>query len=229
MDIRMDWDLRITVDDLKKKAACSPDNTRMLRVYDEIVELGSKLAKPASVTECFEIARVEEGRVVLEDGSSFNSLHLSTLLEGADRIVLMCGTIGPALEETAASLSAEGDTLRAYLLDTYGSVAVNSLFRKMYQSARNEFPGLGATVTMSPGQLDWDVKEQDTLFRLLSPGKIGVTLTPSSMMKPIKSATDAFGIGDPSRVRRGHFACESCTRRNVCAYRSQDDELEGPA
>ena len=219
MDISTEWDIDITSEHLREKAGYNPANTRMRKIYEETVVIGSRLAKPASIQGNRAIHRIDEGRVHLEGGLSFNSLHLSALLEGADHIVVMCGTIGPALEEAAVSLNAEGDILGAYLLDTYGSIAVNFLLQGMYERAMSEFPGLSATPTMSPGQLDWDVGEQDTLFELIDPRRIGVTLLPSSMMKPVKSATGVFGIGEPSRVRRGRLVCELCHRRDACAYR----------
>jgi len=185
------------------------------------IALGSTLIDPKGIYDLFPVAKIEKDRLILENGESFRSEHLCKLLEGAEKIVVMCCTIGPALEEKVRELNEEGNYGEAYFLDIYGATAVGramfSLFKELLEEFK--FKGYGTTVYMEPGQLDWNIRDQRVVFRLISPEDIGVTLNESNMMSPVKSTTAVFGIGDPAKVKKGSFSCESCPKRETCTFR----------
>lgn len=120
MEVREDWDIHVTVDEMVRRLSPgrSPNET-MIKVYEEAIDLGARLVQPKSIHGDFAIERIENGRVLLENGLSFSSAHLGRLLAGADRVVVMCRTIGPSLEKAVASLQEQGDVLSAFVLDNY--------------------------------------------------------------------------------------------------------------
>ncbi len=189
------------------------------------ISLGSTLLDPKGIYDLFPVAQIEKDRLILENGELFRSEHLCKLLEGAEKIVVMCCTIGPALEKKVKELNQEGNYGEAYFLDMYGAVAVGRAMFNLFKELLEEFKGYGTTVYMEPGQLDWNIRDQRVVFRLISPEDIGVTLNESNMMSPVKSTTAVFGIGDPAKVKKGSFSCASCPKRNYCTFRHEAEAM----
>jgi hypothetical protein len=63
------------------------------------------------------------------------------------------------------------------------------------------------------------VDEQAVIFKLLDAGRIGVSLTPSLVMRPIKSLSLIVGLGSGPLGVEGGSNCDFCTIRERCAYR----------
>lgn len=232
VEIKRDWDVPITVETLAKwgnpRREVSTLSTATLEAYNRAVAFGAGLVHPVALYGDVRILENLGDTVTVEGGISFRSPHLASLLDGSERIVVMCRTIGPDLENAAAALQEKGDAITAFALDLYGSVAVSLLGRTVsrFLAGRVRESGFETTVHMSPGQLDWNVRDQTGIFRLLHPEVIGVTLTPGFMMKPVKSSTAVFGYGPPERIKKGVLACERCPKRNHCTFKgdAHDDE-----
>lgn len=217
-------EINVTEEMLMKRAGgCSKET--IAQYLPEVISLGESLLEPRTVYDVFPIEKIEDEKLHLENGQVFRSEHLCKLLIGAEKLVAMCCTIGPALERKVGELNKEGDFLISYLLDIYGATAVGSLMSSLYQKIKNDYAGYGVTVHLEPGQLDWNISDQRVLFQLISPEKIGVTLNDGYMMKPVKTTTGVFGIGDADKVRKGDFACKVCPKRKDCTFRHEAEEL----
>ena len=189
------------------------------------ISLGSTLLDTKGIYDLIPVAQMEKDRLILENGESFRSEHLCKLLEGAEKVVVMCSTIGPALEEKVRELNQEGNYGEAYFLDMYGAVAAGRAMFNLYKELLEEFKGYGTTVFMEPGQLDWNIRDQRVVFKLISPENIGVRLNESNLMIPVKSTTAVFGIGDPAKVKKGSFSCASCPKRDFCTFRHEAESF----
>jgi hypothetical protein len=147
----------------------------------------------------------------------------STMFENFDKMAFCVCTIGPALEEEVTRLAKSGDVLRAVVLDAVGSVAAEAVAeyiddRIAAEAARQ---GLKTSCRASPGYGDWDVREQAAIFALVPAERIGVKLSPSSMMIPRKSISFAMHIAkEPARLR-SESSCENCSKRD-CPLRLID-------
>lgn len=144
----------------------------------------------------------------------------SEMFTELEKVAFCVCTIGPALEERVTALSKDGDMLAAVVLDAIGSAAAEATARyandRIDEDAAAE--GLKTSCRASPGYGDWDVKEQKALFALVPAGRIGVTLTESSMMVPRKSVSFAVHIAeDPVRLR-SESSCRNCDME-TCPYR----------
>jgi hypothetical protein len=87
--------------------------------------------------------------------------------------------------------------------------------------------GLGTTVRFSPGYCDWSLREQITLFRMVKTRSIGVSLSPSALMKPRKSVSGVFGLsadGPASRVRSN--PCLMCEKLDCFSRRVSSPNLQ---
>lgn len=230
VEIKKDWNIPITVETLVKwgnpRRSISALPTATLLAYERAVAMGANLARPAAIYKDVKILENLLDKVTVEEGVTFKSPHLASLLDGAERLVVMCHTIGPDLENAVTSLQDKGDVATAFALDLYGSVAVSLLGRNVFSflQERARRDGFETTVHMSPGQLDWSVRDQVGIFRLLNPEVIGVVLTPSFMMKPVKSSTAVFGYGPAEKIKKGALACERCPKRHHCTFRGNADE-----
>lgn len=142
-------------------------------------------------------------------------------LRSATQLVFAVATIGPRLENKATEYFAGKEVMRAIVLDRIGNVAVNLLQQRAYHYLKSEIvpPGDEATNLLKPGGQCWPILAQRPIFHLLSPERIGVTLTSGSVMLPGKSTSMAFGIGAKLAIQMPDGLCASCKMGHGCTFR----------
>lgn len=196
-------------------------NKKIAKYLPDVLLLGASLVEPRGIYDVFPVAIVEEKRLLMENGQFFNSEYLCKLFNGVEKVIVMCCTIGPALENKVKELNKKGDIIRSFLLDMYGAVAVSNALKNMYQEISENYKGYGFTIHMEPGQLDWNISQQQIVFNLITPEAIGVSLNDNFLMTPLKSVTGVFGVGAPDKVKKGNFACSVCPKRKKCTFRHE--------
>jgi len=141
----------------------------------------------------------------------------------AEKIGLGLCTVGGVLEDSVRGFFDSGHFLEGLVLDTIGSVAVDSVADSINYRICDvgETLGLTADRRSSPGYGSWSLEEQNLFFDLLPHEKLGMKLTPSFMMVPRKSISFAVNL-----VRDSKEAWEStrCTRCGMldCSYREDN-------
>ena len=91
--------------------------------------------------------------------------------------------------------------------------------KTIIEDIKDEIKGKKVTFRFSPGYCQWELgKGQEMIFNLLETNKIGVTLSESMLMTPIKSVSFAINIGEEIDDKLGSRDCETCSMVN-CAYR----------
>jgi hypothetical protein len=75
--------------------------------------------------------------------------------------------------------------------------------------------GLQTTFPIQPGQITWRLEDQRGIFSMLDGSQIGVCLTDSCTMLPLKSESMVIGAGKPSASGRTS-PCERCDLRGRC-------------
>lgn len=133
-------------------------------------------------------------------------------LKGIEAIAVFVVTIGSELERRARELMADpGYSLEGYVLDTIGSVAVESAADALEKEVAGAAADHGWRITnrFSPGYCTWKTAGQQALFSLLPAGPAGITLSESSLMAPIKSISGVIGLG-PSVAHRPYM-CDICS------------------
>lgn len=176
-----------------------------------------------------------KGGYVIRDNISVNKAQHTLVIDGTELDVkkIICGqlnkseavavflcTAGPGIGSHSEKLMRQGDVLEGYILDVVGSeiveAAMDRIQDELEQHVRRD--GLNITDRYSPGYCGWSVSEQHKLFSLFSDGFCGVTLTPHSLMQPIKSVSGIIGIG--RKVSRKGYPCHACDLAN-CIYRKK--------
>ena len=202
-----------------------PDELSRLLGRKNGVAAGAPAADAAGKIGAALEAAMEQSRVLIEPKAIYvdaagKDLPGSEMFAGLERVAFCVCTIGPKLEERVTALTKEGDMLAAVVLDAIGSAAAEAVAR--YSNDRIEemaaADGLKTSCRASPGYGDWDVKEQKNLFDLVPAGRIGVTLTDSSMMVPRKSVSFAVHIAEEPVRLRSEGSCRNCDME-TCPYR----------
>ena len=163
---------------------------------DRLVEEGKRLAEPKAIYRDFWVKGSKEHAIILE-GANFDLLgkNIAHHLWKAEGVTLFLVTIGPKLEKRIQEFTKDGSMSNAAILDTVGSVAVESAVNYVNElittNARKS--GYKTIKRFSPGYGDWQLKEQKGLFKVLNAKQAGVALSGGYQMQPQKSVSGVIG------------------------------------
>jgi len=156
--------------------------------------------------------------MVQEQEFCLENVVFNMLKRSASVAFFIC-TIGPDLPEVIHEQSADGDLLAAYVYDILGTLSVESAMDVFQAKFKAEMAGrqLNITNRYSPGYCNWDIKEQELLFKVTGDDFTGVKLSTSCLMQPIKSISGIIGIGE--NVKFNRYTCSRCDQKD-CLYAS---------
>ena len=160
---------------------------------------------------CREIFLLNNHSTLLMENVAFSiGRIIGQQIAKADSIVVFACTIGSKISEFSKNLMEKGDVIKAYVVDTIGSVAVEKAMDKIQEkiAAAEMQQGRKITNRFSPGYCNWDVAEQQQLFSLLSDRFCGISLSESALMQPLKSVSGIIGAGE--KVRYLDYPCKIC-------------------
>lgn len=132
-------------------------------------------------------------------------------LKGSQRYAFFVATAGADFEELRKSIGEKGDMVRAFIIDSIGSVIAEKTADRMEKALDDLLSPSGwhHTNRFSPGYCGWHVSSQHDLFALFPDGRpCGVTLTLSALMLPIKSVSGVIGLGPD--VKHLDYTCGLC-------------------
>jgi len=159
-----------------------------------------------------DVKSVQEDRAIIENSIPLKSEVISRLLERCDEVAIFFLTIGNHLEDMVAHLAEHGLVLQATVLDAIGSgaaeqvaVFVETMIRQVASSQ-----GLVISRRFSPGYCDWDVSQQEMVFRTIGSNSAGVRLTEEYLMLPCKSISGIIGIGARNSNIENYNPCKTC-------------------
>ncbi len=166
-----------------------------------------------------EVELDDQSELLMLGGERFQAgRQVISKLKGSEVVALFICTAGGEVGKRIQKLTQEGDTISAYVADVIGSVLVEEAMDRIHKTLFDRMQKQGWKVTnrYSPGYCDWNVSEQQALFRLLPDNFCGVTLTESMLMLPVKSVSGIIGAG--GKVKYQRYICHSCSSVN-CIYR----------
>ncbi|MFQ5826162.1 MAG: hypothetical protein ACE5IA_02285 [Dehalococcoidia bacterium] len=191
------------------------------RILREQIEEGYRLVEPRAVYMEARVKEVTEGGAIrLENESVLTVGQGARAWKGLGVLAISICTIGPALENRIVQLFAQSEFAPALMLDSVGSVAVESIADHvnhiLCRQAKERKLKVGPR--LSPGYGRWDLRDQRIIFDLLSGKGIGVHLNERCMMIPRKSISFCLGLGENMDVRERSDPCRYCTLEH-CPYR----------
>ncbi len=141
------------------------------------------------------------------------------MLKRSSKVAVFVCTCGEEIHHLSRQYMQEGDLLKGYVYDLFGSLVVESGMDLIQESLQKEMKQEGFKITnrYSPGYCGWDVAQQKKLFSLFSSQFDFVQLTDSCLMQPIKSVSGMIGIG--SDVKYSDYTCNICDLKN-CLYKN---------
>lgn len=188
------------------------------------------------ITKCLELSSLA-GAFVLADAGQTKSAHeialggirfdtgktITKMMQNATSYALFLVTAGPEPESLAKRLLEKGDYLEGYITDLVASGLVESVADQVQEQVRSLAASRGMLITnrYSPGYCSWNVEEQQKLFTLFPKDSCGISLSASSLMDPVKSASGIIGMG--RNVKFNDYTCEICPMKN-CQFRKKKDQ-----
>ena len=162
-------------------------------------------------------APLEDGAVL---GVTFAGNDIPRMLEPCEEVVLFGATLGPGVERLMMRYEVV-NAADSVIMDACASTAIENICNNFESDMRHAVEAEGRYLTdrFSPGYGDLPIAEQPKFFALLDmTRRIGVSLTPTTIMVPRKSVTAIMGIARTPQPHRPPD-CEHCLMFRTCPFR----------
>ncbi|HVP13178.1 MAG TPA: vitamin B12 dependent-methionine synthase activation domain-containing protein [Phycisphaerae bacterium] len=135
------------------------------------------------------------------DGRNEPATPVGDIFHRADHLALYAATVGQRVSERITDCFRSRDFALGAMLDAMASAAADKLgeliesrFLRMLSDKGQVSPGTRA-LRYSPGYCGWHISGQRSLFDFLRPENIGILLTESFLMQPLKSVSGVIIVG----------------------------------
>jgi hypothetical protein len=195
------------------------------RLYAAATELFAEHVAPAGILADIGVAEFAE--VYRGEGRNEPNSPVAEILGRAEHLALFVVTLGEGISRALQRCFAAEDVALAYTLDAMASVAADGAADLAERRYDGVLRGRGwttpdsAVLRYSPGYCGWDVTGQRKLFAFLRPERIGLSLTESCLMQPLKSVSGVM-IAGPRAIHRFPPTYDFCDR---CEARTCRDRL----
>jgi len=174
-------------------------NERIRKIAETSIANYKKYSQPAGIAR--EISCGDFDIIYRGEGNNEAETPLDLIYPVSSGLVLFAVTLGEDISKKITSCFEKDEFAVGSMLDSAASAGaeliadyVESLYRKKLDENRG-YAGTMGLMRFSPGYCGWDISGQKRLFEYLQPDKIGLELTDSYLMKPLKSISGVFVIG----------------------------------
>ncbi|MFC1568759.1 vitamin B12 dependent-methionine synthase activation domain-containing protein [bacterium] len=167
------------------------------QLLDEALEISKPLIRPKGGYLFLEKISDSRDTVKFKDSSfEIQSPQVAKLLKSSAIAVIFMTTIGKDLENKAHELSQQGDVTIGFMLDAIASETADAVADYLHRQyiAGQVGEEYETTPRFSAGYGDWPITVQSDILQLCNGGKIGISVTESSLMIPRKSVSAVFGL-----------------------------------
>mgnify|MGYP000610361613 CR=1 FL=1 len=176
-----------------KKTVLSPQDEALMA--DGITQSGG-ISRPAGIYGLYPVTeRTERGLVI--GGAPFQSASLAQLLGQSEQAVLMAATVGDGPADAIDALSRQNRLSDAVILDAIASEMTDHCLDYMTGVLSREWARRGYRTTRrrySPGYGDLAITLQQYIYDLLNAGRLGIEITDTCMLRPLKSVFAILGL-----------------------------------
>ena len=190
--------------------------------------LGTAQAKGMLQSRCvvgiFPVERCDSKRVLLQGGESVEISLPEETWRLCTHLAVSIATIGPQCESQATQFILNGERLNGLLLDAIGIATVELLedrCRDLIREIASELV-LKSGPTIHPGGVGFDIGQQSLLHRLLDAEQIGVSLSSSGVLNPVKSVSFVLPLGPDMLDCSQEHTCSRCKMSGTCKFRRHD-------
>jgi hypothetical protein len=224
----------LTVDEIMPSAAEVLENQgmagrqnippRIVALLDSALELFKELAKPRGLMQDLPVSNFEP----IYNGKGLNAPEcpVPPIIAQADALALFAATMGPGLAAKSSDLIVKGGPALGFMLDAVNATGAERLGQRMCRSFLELQPeelrraGQLKVQYYCPGHCGWHLSGQEKVFEALHPEEIGISLTASWAMKPVKSISGVLVAGGVGihRFRPDFPFCKTC-KEHKCVSR----------
>jgi hypothetical protein len=193
---------------------------RVKRLLTEAATEFRAEAEPRGVFDWIDAGTFAE--VYAGEGDNESPSPLEEIFPKAEALALFAVTVGARVSDRIVALFEDGQVALGATLDALASegaeLAGTYLERVVLDDARSEGEA-GATSSVlcySPGYCGWNITGQKALFAALGPEEIGIRLSASCLMVPLKSISGVAVVG-PAEIHEftnDYRFCTDCRTRN---------------
>lgn len=209
----MDFKVRETIRYLGYKMQLPDEQT-----LDEICKLMQELEEnctPKYIYKEFPIS-IEKDTICF-DFFSINSKNLSKNLQNCEKAILFAVTLGTQADFLIRKYS-KISIAKSVMINACASAYIEEFANFSQKEIENTLKSEYLRPRFSPGYGDFDLKYQKNILNSLNSSKnIGLTLTDSLILMPIKSITAVIGISKINSDCEIH-GCEICSKKD-CEFR----------
>lgn len=171
-----------------------------------------------SIYRIFELKMTEPD--ILEIGNmKISSKNLTKNMRGCHRAVMFGATLGTGADLLMKRYSIT-DMAKAVILQSCAAAMLEEYCDELQERIAEDLKkeNLYLRPRFSPGYGDFSIHHQKDILKMLDSAKrIGLTMTDSYMLTPVKSVTAVIGVSDtkePCHIK----GCEEC-KKTDCIYR----------
>lgn len=176
------------------------------------------VANPKFIYRIFDLQCAEEEKICFGQ-VEIQSRSLGKNLKGCERIVLFGATLGIGVDQLMVRKSVT-DMAEVVVLQACAAALLEAYCDECQETIAKEVHREGAFLRprFSAGYGDFPIEFQRELMQILDCAKtIGLTMTESYMMTPVKSVTAVIGVS-PTDTGCRNVPCEECKKQD-CKYR----------
>jgi len=190
--------------------------SRVVSLVNNYLEHATYLINPSYSYAIKDIYLVQNSSVTIEGLITFRSEVIAQLLKHCDEMAVFVATIGSRLEDMVHHLVENRLVLQARVLDAIGSRATKKVVHFVQDIIAEEASaqGLCTSRRFSPGYCDWEISQQELLFRSMNGDSAGIRLNNSYLMIPRKSISGIVGIGPCYSTAENYNPCKICVKQD---------------
>ncbi len=191
-------------------------------IIDECEKKLLDVIRPDYTFKVFNIKRSQIGIEVLGSTLVLEGQDIFLHLEGCNKAVLMCATLGSGADRLIRATEVS-DISSAFIMDAVASAMIEDVCRIADGLIKKQLENCFFTWRFSPGYGDFPISIQKDFLQTLDAGKrVGLCTGENNILIPRKSVTAVMGVSENPipKKRRG---CVSCNMSDSCAYRKRGD------
>ena len=143
---------------------------------------------------------------------------INSHIEGCTEIILFAATLGTEIDRIIR-LSSVTDMTRALVLDACAGAFIEQFCIRADSEIASEFPEKYLTWRFAPGYDDFPLDAQESLLKALDANrKIGLSVSDSLILTPLKSITAVIGVSE-NPIENKRRGCAVCSMRESCKFR----------
>ncbi len=177
-------------------------SARVRKLAETSMGFYESLAEPRGIVA--EVTLGEFEGIYEGEGNNQLPAPLPGIATEADGLALFAATVGGAVSDKIEELFRKNDPATACMLDGIASDRAETATTLLAQTFRSELleqgkvTGEASALPYSPGYCGWHITGQNALFSRLEPGRIGISLSETCLMSPIKSVSGVLVVGPPN-------------------------------